>query len=126
MKKPMPFDFLLDYLPAGVIVKPAIGMFYIYFDKKIIFIFRKTGKNPQHNGIWICTKREDHDSLKTEIPAITDFLFDEGESFDTAWLLLSDNNDDFESAAMQLCEFASNRDKRIGKVTPKSVAMFEG
>jgi hypothetical protein len=45
MKKPMPFDFLLGYLPAGVIVKLAIGMFYIYFDKKIMLIFRKTGKN---------------------------------------------------------------------------------
>jgi hypothetical protein len=45
MKKHMPFDFLLGYLPAGVIVKLAIGMFYIYFDKKIMLIFRKTGKN---------------------------------------------------------------------------------
>lgn len=93
----MPFDFLLDYLPAGVIVKLAIGMFYIYFDKKIMLIFRKTCKNPQHNGIWISTKREDHASLKAEIPAITDFVFD--EAFDTAWLLLSDSHDNFESAA---------------------------
>jgi len=54
----MPFDFLLDYLPAGVIVKPVIGMFYIYFDKKIVLIFRKTGKNPQHNGIQVGRGRE--------------------------------------------------------------------
>jgi hypothetical protein len=118
MKKPMPFDFLLDYLPADVIVKPAIGMFYIYFDQKIVFIFRKTGKNPQHNGIWISTRREDHDSLKSDIPAIANFSLDEG--IDTAWLLLSDAHDDFESAAIQLCELVSRRDKRIGKVTPGS------
>jgi hypothetical protein len=36
MKKPMPFDFLLDYLPASVVIKPAIGMFYIYFEGKIM------------------------------------------------------------------------------------------
>jgi hypothetical protein len=125
MKKPMPFDFLLDYLPAGVIVKPAIGMFYIYFDQKIVLIFRRVGKNPQHNGIWISTKREDHASLKAEIPAITDFVFDEGDTFDTAWLLLSDSHDDFETAAIQLCELVSRKDKRVGKVTPKSAAMFE-
>ena len=118
----MPFDFLLDYLPADIVVKPAIGMFYIYFDQKIVLIFRKVSKNPQHNGIWISTRREDHASLKTEIPAITDFVFDEG--FDTAWLLLSDSHDDFESAAIQLCELVSRRDQRIGKVTSKSAAMF--
>jgi len=122
----MPFDFLLDYLPAGVIVKPAIGMFYIYFDRKIVLIFRKTGKNPQHNGIWISVKREGHSSLKAEIPAITDFVFDKGENFDTAWLLLNDSHDDFESAAITLCELVLRKDKRIGKVTPKSASVSVG
>ena len=70
MKKPMPFEFLLEYLPATVVVKPAIGMYYIYFDGKIVFTFRKVGKNPQHNGIWIATRREDHASLKVTIPAV--------------------------------------------------------
>jgi hypothetical protein len=38
MKKPMPDDFLLDYLPANVAIKPAIGIFYIYFEGKIVLI----------------------------------------------------------------------------------------
>lgn len=122
----MPFDFLLDYLPASVIVKPAVGMFYIYFDRKIVLIFRKTAKNPQHNGIWVCTRREFHAGLKAEIPAVTDFQFDEGEAFDTAWLLLSDSHDDFESAAILLCQLVSKKDERIGKVTPGSMALFSG
>jgi hypothetical protein len=74
MTKPMPFEFLLDYLPPGVIVLPAIGMFYIYAHGKNVLIFRKTGKNPQHNGIWISTKCEHHTSLKADVPAITDLL----------------------------------------------------
>lgn len=123
MKKPMPFDFLLDYLPAGITVKPAIGMFYVYFNKKIVLIFRKVSKNIQHNGIWIATKRENHTSLKTAIPAITSFVFDEGENFDTAWLLLSDTHDDFESAAILLCELITRKDNRIGNITPKSKLM---
>ena len=123
MKKPMPFEFLLDDLPPSVIVLPAIGMFLIYAHGKNVLIFRKTGKNPQHNGIWIFTKREHHTSLKADIPAITDFVFNEGELFETAWLLLSDDHDDFETAAIRLCELVSQRDKRIGKVTAKAIEL---
>ena len=95
-------------------------MFHIYFDKKIVLILRKVGKNPQHNGIWISTLREHHASLKTDIPAITNFEFEHGENFDTTWLLLSDLLDDFENAAIALCGLISKKDHRIGKVTPKS------
>lgn len=122
MKQEMPFDFLLDELPKSVIVKPAVGMFYIYFDGKIVLIFRQTKKNSQHNGIWISTRKEHHDSLKAEVPAITDFDLEEG--FDTSWLLLSDNHDDFEDAATRLCRLVNNKDQRIGKVTPASTALF--
>ena len=116
----MPFDFILNYLPRNIVVQPAIGMFYIYFDKKIVLIVRQTTKNKQHNGLWIATNREDHASLKAEIPAITDFVFDEGEGVDSAWLLLSEDHDDFETAAATVCELISNRDKRIGRITKKS------
>jgi hypothetical protein len=123
-KKQMPFDFLLDYLPATVIIQPAIGMYYIYWEGKIVLILRKTSKNSQHNGLWISTKKEDHESLKADIPEITDFIFDEGEVFDIAWLLLSDKHDDFETAAIQICGLISHRDKRIGKVTRKSQSLL--
>jgi hypothetical protein len=122
MKKPMPFDFFLDYLPANVVIKPAIGMYYIYFEGKIILIFRKVGKNPQHNGIWIATRREDHDSLKAEIPAVSDFDFGD-EVFEPNWLQLQDGHDDFEEAAIALCELVSRRDKRIGKTTPRAIQL---
>jgi hypothetical protein len=123
MKKPMPFDFLLDYLPASVVIKPAIGMYYIYFEGKIVLIFRKTGKNPQHNGLWIAARREDHASLKADIPAITDFVFGEDEVFEPNWLQLKDDHDDFEEAATVICELVSHRDKRIGKPTAKAAQL---
>lgn len=78
MKKPMPFDFLLDELPKVIIIKPAIGMFYVYFNGRIVLIFKKTAKNLQHNGIWISTTKEHHDSLKTDVPAITEFDLEKG------------------------------------------------
>jgi hypothetical protein len=123
MKKTMPFDFLLDYLPANVIIQPAIGMYYVYFEGKIVLIFRKVSKNSQHNGLWIATKREEHASLKADIPAITDFVFDEGEVYESAWLQLKDDHDDFEEAAIRICDLISLRDKRIGKVTPKATQL---
>ena len=122
MKKQMPFDFLLDYLPANVVIKPAIGMFYIYFEGKIVLIFRKVGKNPQHNGIWIATRREDHASLKKDIPAITDFEFEDHVT-EPNWLLLQDEHDDFEEAAIALCELVSRRDKKIGKTTSRAIQL---
>jgi len=119
----MPFDFLLDHLPATVAVKPAVGMYYIYFEGKIVLIFRKLSKNIQHNGLWIAIRREDHASMKADIPAITDFVFDEGEVYDSAWLQLQDGYEDFEEAAIRICELISCRDKRIGKATPKAAEL---
>lgn len=119
----MPYEFLLDYLPATVVVKPAIGMFYVYFGGKIVLIFRKVGKNPQHNGLWIATRKEHHASLKADIPAITDFLLGEGEVFESDWLQLSDGHDDFEAAAISICGLVSGRDKRVGKPTPKAALL---
>ncbi|QHS56463.1 hypothetical protein GWR56_13280 [Mucilaginibacter sp. 14171R-50] len=122
MKKPMPFDFLLDYLPANVVIKPAIGMYYIYFEGKIVLISRSVQKDPQHNGIWIATQRNDHASLKATIPALNDFEF-EDHLTETNWLLLQAGHEDFEEAAIAVCELVSNRDKRIGKTTPKAVQL---
>ncbi len=122
-KKQIPFDFLLDYLPANIVIKPAIGMYYIYWEQKILLIFRQVKKNAQHNGLWIATKKEYHASLKTDIPAITDFVFDEGQNMDTAWLQLKDDHDDFETAAIRICDLISHRDKRIGKETPKAAEL---
>jgi hypothetical protein len=123
MKKPMPYDFLLDYLPANIIVTPTFGMFYIYLEGKIVLIARKLVKDPQHNGLWISTKREEHESLKADVPALTDFVFNEGEVYDSAWLLLSGDHEDFETAAIRICELISHRDKRIGKATRKAIEL---
>ena len=118
----MPFDFLLDYLPANVVVKPAIGMYYIYFEGKIVLIFRKVGKNPQHNGIWIATFATAHSSLKSEIPAITDFEFEDHVT-ETNSLLLHDKQEDFEELGIAVCELVSRRDLRIGKSTAKAAQL---
>jgi hypothetical protein len=122
-KKTMPFDFLLTYLPRNIVVQPAIGMFYIYWNKKIVLIARQTGKNPQHNGLWIATDQQYHASLKQQIPAISNFVFEEGAEIASNWLLLSEGHDDFETAAITISELITKRDPRIGRTTPKSAQL---
>lgn len=121
MAKPMPFDFLLQYLPRNTMVKPAIGMFYLYYNGKIVLIARQTVKNPQHNGLWIATDREHHAGLKRELPAVGDFVFDEGTEVTSNWLHLKETHADFATTAITLCEMISNRDPRIGRTTSKTL-----
>ena len=124
VKKVIPFEFLLDYLPSRIAIKPAIGMFYIYWENKILLIFRQLKKNPQHNGIWISTERAYHASLKAEMPSITDFVFDDEKLKSHSWLHLKDDHDDFEKTAIRLCELINQRDKRIGRATPKAAQII--
>jgi len=53
------------------------------------------------------------------IPAIADFNF-EDQGSESAWLLLSDAHEDFETAANQLCELITLMDYRIGNATLKA------
>jgi hypothetical protein len=117
MAKPVPYDFVFDYLPRNVVVKPRFGMHYIYLDRKIMIILRKAAKNTDLNGIWVATSKEHHRSLTDAIPAMTDFILDNGEMHDSGWRLLKEDDDDFETAAIRVCELISHGDKRIGKET---------
>jgi len=123
MPKVMPYNFILDYLPENIVVKPHFGMFYIYFNKKMMLILRRAVTNVDMNGIWITSSRQYHQSLQQDVPALSDFILDNGEIHDSEWRLLKDGHEDFEESAIKLCELISHGDKRIGKVT-KAGAML--
>jgi hypothetical protein len=117
MARIVPYDFVFDYLPQNVVVKPMFGMYYLYFNKKIMLILRRASKNPGMNGVWVATSKEHHQSLEKDIPALVDFILDNGEMHDSNWRLIKDDHDDFETAAIQICELIAHGDKRIGKET---------
>jgi hypothetical protein len=117
MPKAIPFDFVFDYLPQNVVTKSMFGMYYIYLNKKIVIILRKAAKNLDMNGIWIATSKEHHQSLEKEIPALANFVLDNGEMHDSDWRLLKHDHDEFEEAAIKICELISRGDKRIGRET---------
>jgi hypothetical protein len=113
----IPYDFVLDYLPRNAVTKRMFGMYYIYLNKKIVLILRKAGKNVDMNGVWVATSKEHHQSLEKEIPALADFILDNGEMHDSDWRLIKDGDEDFEEAVIKVCELISHGDKRIGKET---------
>jgi len=118
MAQPAPFDFVFDYLPAGITIKKMFGMHYIYLGKRILMILRKSQKEPEWNGLWIATSRAHHESLKNDVPALGAFFLDDNDRHSN-WLLLKDDAEDFESDAIKVCELITHGDPRIGKVTEK-------
>jgi hypothetical protein len=118
MVKPAPFDFVFDYLPASIIVKKMFGMHYIYLGKKIMVILRKRDNQPELNGIWVATSKDRHQNLKNNIPELGAFFIAADER-QGDWLLLHEHAEDFEGAAIKVCEMISHGDPAIGKLTEK-------
>jgi hypothetical protein len=114
-----PFDFVLDYLPSGIIIKKMFGMHYIYLGKRIMLILRQRPNEPELNGVWIATSKKHHDSLKEHIPELGAFFINNDERQGN-WLFLKDDAEDFEGAAITVCGLISHGDQRIGNVTEKS------
>jgi hypothetical protein len=117
-KSPIAFDFILDYLTAASpIVKPMFGCHAVYLGDKIMIILRKKVPADTDNGVWIATDKPHHESLKKEFPAMRSIrIFGEAGS---KWQLLPEESDDFESAALRLCELILKGDNRIGKIPVK-------
>ncbi len=115
MPKLIPFDFIFDYLPPGITVKKMFGMHYIYWGKRIMLILRRSGKEPDLNGIWVATDKVHHESLKNDIPELGPFIMN-GDERHGNWLLLQDDAEDFEGAAIKVCELITHGDARIGRI----------
>ncbi|MGZ3749966.1 MAG: hypothetical protein ACXVB0_24295 [Mucilaginibacter sp.] len=119
MVRPVPYEFVFDYLPSGIITKKMFGMHYIYLSKRIMLILRKQEKESDLNGIWVATSKEHHENLKKSIPELGSFFINQDERHGN-WLFLSGDAEDFEEAAIKVCELISHGDPRIGRLTEKA------
>ena len=119
MPSPVPYEFVFDYLPQDIIVKPMFGMHYIYWGKRIMLILRNRENQPELNGIWVATSKEHHHKLQMHIPALGSFFID-GDERHGDWLLIPADADDFEGAAIKVCEMISHGNSMIGKLTEKA------
>jgi len=114
----LPFDFVLDYLQDRILLKKMFGMHYIYLGKWIMLILRKRSNEPELNGIWVATNKKYHEELKNSIPELGAFFLDNNERHGN-WLFLKDDAEDFEGAAIKICEMILHGDPRIGRPTKK-------
>lgn len=115
MPKAIPFDFVLDYLPANIIVKPMFGMFSLYLGKRIVLILHLREKYPEHNGIWVAINDGHHDRLKATLPMLIPIMKENDRSCAAKWLLLKEDADNFEALAITICEYISRGDAGIGR-----------
>ena len=116
MAKPVPYEFVFDYLPVNVVVKPMFGMHAVYYGNKIMLILCKREKRAELNGIWIATSKEYHESLKNDIPLLTSIVSNNDETRIPKWQMIKAGDEDFEASAIKLCEYISNWDFRIGNI----------
>ncbi len=107
----MPHDFILDYLyPLPVRIKKMFGNHAVYVGEKIVLATRDNTNKPIDNGVWIATKTEYHESLKSQFPSIINLRLYNIRK----WLLLPSDCEDFEQVVIGICELIQANDPRIG------------
>ena len=112
--KHIPFEFILDHLyQVSPVIKRMFGCVAIYVNDKMVLALRQRDDHPEDNGLWVVTDKTHHASLKQEFPSLrTIQLFGTKIS---SWQLLSEDLDDFEELALQVCDLILLGDNRIGK-----------
>jgi hypothetical protein len=116
--KKIPFDFILEELHAlKPIVRPMFGCFAVYVKDKIVLALRNRTEYSHDNGVWLATKREYHESLRSDFRSIrTIRLFGNRES---NWQNLPIDADSFEEDVVKACQFILKGDARIGTIPRK-------
>jgi hypothetical protein len=117
MNQKPPFDFIFDHLlPMTTNVKPFFGMFSVYSGEKLLLILRERDDQPEMNGIWIAVNNDGSASLKKDLPVLRAFPGPKSGKKEGGWLVIPAKADDFERAAIKVCDLIVHRDPRIGKI----------
>lgn len=109
----MPLDFVLDLLyPLPVRTNKMFGTVAIYYEDKVILATKHSELKPLDNGIWLATKIEHHDELKILIPELRELEIYKIKS----WLVLREEEDDFEKCAEQIVDLIKSKSPLIGNI----------
>ncbi|MBW1296709.1 hypothetical protein [Aquimarina litoralis] len=111
----IPHEFILDLLcPLPIRTKKMFGNLAIYYGDKIVLATRQKEENKIDNGIWIGTKIEHHDALKNLVPELRHL-----ETYKIKkWLLLHEDESNFEERAQQIVQLIKEHSELIG-IIPK-------
>lgn len=114
-RKRAPYEFVLDAIAAlSPRTRPMFGCVAVYVEEKIVLILRDRPTHADDNGVWLCTLKEHHRSLRREFPSMRSIRL-LGKKV-TGWQVLPATARDFEQSAMRACELILACDPRIGKV----------
>jgi len=109
----IPHEFILDYLyPLPIRTKNMFGNVSIYCGDKILLATRHRTDNPLDNGIWIGTKTEHHSALKTLNPELRNLQIYKIKT----WLLLPEDEPNFEERALQIVDLIKAESALIGNI----------
>jgi hypothetical protein len=114
-RKAVPHEFVLDAIaPLLPRTHPMFGCLAVYVGEKIVLILRDKPAYAEDNGVWLATTKEHHESLRREFPNMRSIQL-LGKKV-TGWQVLPADAQDFEEAALHVCELVLAGDPRIGKV----------
>ena len=119
-RKPVPHEFVLDAIaPLSPVTRSMFGCLAIYVQDKIVLILRDKPGLTADNGVWLATTAEHHQSLRREFPNLRSIEVLGKQVLGkkvTGWQVLPADSQDFEEAALRVCELVLAGDPRIGKV----------
>ncbi|HWF12084.1 MAG TPA: hypothetical protein VG297_26635 [Bryobacteraceae bacterium] len=100
--------------PVPPVTRPMFGCLAVYVGRKIVLILREKGDGASHEGVWLATGAEHHESLRGEFPYMESIgVF---RTPVTSWQILRADSPDFEEAALRACELIAAGDPRIGRM----------
>ncbi|WP_109300687.1 hypothetical protein [Aquimarina sp. AU474] len=108
-----PYDFIFEELyPLQFRHKKMFGIDAFYYGDKIVFALRQKDNHIEDNGIWIATKTEHHEELRSLIKDVRMIKVYGLKS----WLLLPDDSDYFEEGARQIAKLIKQHSILIGNI----------
>jgi hypothetical protein len=114
-RKAVPHAFVLDALAdLSPATRSMFGCLGLYVGNQIVVILRDKRGDTADNGVWLCTTKEHHESLRREFPNMRSIQVFGNKV--TGWQVLPSEAPDFEEAALRACELIAASDPRIGKV----------
>jgi hypothetical protein len=114
----IPYNFVLDYLPDQIEIKPMFGCYAIYTGGRLcLFLMNRErplmrrDSEPMQKGVYIATSEDHVPELKPLFPDAEFEYLKAGK----IWIFVSETLHEFESSVIRACEMISAGDARIGR-----------
>ena len=116
MRKPVPFEFVLEAIePCAPYVRPMFGWYSVYVGELLVLCLWDRADRPAKQGVWVATVPEHRESLASEFPSHRVARTVDGRPV-PRWVLLPSDHPGFEADALRAAELVVAKDPRVGHV----------